>query len=93
MMWQSRCTVRLYGQKRTLGKDHPSTLDSINNLAGLLFDQRKYDEAEPLYREALEGRKRTLGNDHPSTFNSINKLANLLKEQSLRNEGGSLGYL
>ena len=36
--------------KAKLGEDHPDTLNSINNLAAVLDDQ----EAEPLYREALE---------------------------------------
>ena len=36
-----------------LGKDHPVTLTSLNNLAALLQAQGKLAEAEPLYREAL----------------------------------------
>ena len=36
--------------KAKLGEDHPDTLNSINNLAAVLEAQ----EAEPLYREALE---------------------------------------
>ena len=36
-----------------LGKDHPVTLTSLNNLAALLQAQGQLAEAEPLYREAL----------------------------------------
>ena len=39
----------------------------------------KYDEAEPLYREALEVRRATLGSRHPGTLASINNLGLLLK--------------
>lgn len=34
--------------ERVLGKEHPSILISMNNLAGLLDSQGKYDEAEQL---------------------------------------------
>ena len=37
------------------------------------------NEAEPLYREALEVRRRTLGDTHLSTLISINNLASLLQ--------------
>ena len=40
--------------KTKLGEDHPDTLASLNNLAGLLQDQGHLAEAEPLHREALE---------------------------------------
>ncbi|XRB03732.1 hypothetical protein NFJ02_18g30870 [Pycnococcus provasolii] len=43
--------------------------------------QGKYDDAEVLYREALERRRRELGDAHPKTLNSISNLANLLKNQ------------
>ena len=36
------------------GEDHPDTLSSLNNLAGLLKAQWHLEEAEPLYREALK---------------------------------------
>ncbi|GAB5520625.1 MAG: hypothetical protein RhofKO_28760 [Rhodothermales bacterium] len=63
---------------RVLGLDHPSTLTSMNNLAGLLDSTGRYGEAEPLYRQALEGSERVLGLDHPDTLLSVNNLAGLL---------------
>ncbi len=36
-----------------LGREHPSTLTSINNLASLYNSQGRYGEAEPLLKEAL----------------------------------------
>ena len=40
--------------ERVLGKEHPDTLTSVNNLAVLYQAQGRYAEAEPLYRRALE---------------------------------------
>ena len=39
--------------RETLGPDHPGTLISLNNLAGLYESQGRYGEAEPLYAQAL----------------------------------------
>ncbi|KAG9231982.1 hypothetical protein BJ875DRAFT_468061 [Amylocarpus encephaloides] len=35
----------LEGRLKILGQEHPNTLGSMNNLAGLLKSQGKYDEA------------------------------------------------
>jgi hypothetical protein len=35
-----------------LGKEHPSALDSMNNLALVIRSQGKYEEAEELHRPA-----------------------------------------
>jgi DNA-binding ferritin-like protein len=66
---------------RAQGKDHPDTLTSINNLAGVLRNQGKYPEAEQMFREVVEARKRVLGEEHPDTLNSINNLAGVLWDQ------------
>ena len=58
----------LDGYRRELGDAHPKTLTSINNLAVLLKDRRKYADAEPLYHKAIAGRRRELGDAHPDTL-------------------------
>lgn len=50
-------------------------------MAAPLSAQGKLEEAEPLYREALDGRRATLGNTQRRTLLSINNLAALLKAQ------------
>ena len=60
-----------------LGPDHPDTLRSVNNLALLYIDERRYVEAEPLSKRLLEARERVLGKDHPDTLTSVNNLAGL----------------
>jgi len=40
--------------EKALGKDHPDVAVWYNNLAVLLQARGKYDQAEPLYRRAIE---------------------------------------
>ena len=61
--------------ERADGQDTSFTVDT---LAVELQTQGKFDEAEPLFREALEGQRETLGSRHPSTLTSINNLGVLL---------------
>ena len=70
----------LAGQERTLGADHPDTLNTVNGLAVLLAKQGKLDEAKAMYERALAGRERTLGADHPHTLGTVNNLAGLLNQ-------------
>ena len=39
----------------------------MNNLVGLLRDTGRYDEAEPLYEQAVHVITAALGADHPNT--------------------------
>ena len=52
-----------------------------NSYARLLCEQCKLDDAEPLFREALDGRRATLGDRHSRTLTSIHNCAMLLKQQ------------
>ncbi len=67
--------------ERVLGKEHPSTLTSIDNLAVLYAKQGRHAEAKPLYRRVLESRERVLGKEHPDTLASVHKLAALYSAQ------------
>jgi hypothetical protein len=40
--------------RRVLGPDHPDTLATVNNLAGVLNDQGEHAEAEKMYRDVLQ---------------------------------------
>jgi tetratricopeptide (TPR) repeat protein len=46
-----------------LGNEHPDTLTSMNNLALVLRDQGKYEEAEEMYRQALRLKETALGKE------------------------------
>jgi len=77
--------------KRTaLGDAHPSTLESMNNLAVVYQQQGKYTEAEALQQETLALKRTTLGNTHPSTLNSMNNLAIIYYRQGKYTEAEAL---
>eukprot|EP00435_Cladocopium_sp_Y103_P000774 s434_g1.t1 len=62
----------------------------MNNLAELLRQQGKMEEAEHLYRRSLAGEEVTLGAQHPRTMSAMNSLAFLLKDQGKLLEAESL---
>ncbi len=61
----------------SLGEKHPSTVDSMNNLAALYQVWGQYSKAEPLYVKALQITREFLGARHPSALMSMNHLAGL----------------
>jgi hypothetical protein len=65
----------LESRERVLGKEHPDTLISVNNLAGCLYALGNAALALAPYRSALESRERVLGPEHPDTLVSLNNLA------------------
>ena len=60
--------------REQLGNQHPSTAASINNMAGLLEYQERYDEAEPLYVKALDILVGAFGEQHPNSATTMNNL-------------------
>jgi hypothetical protein len=65
-------------KEKVLGREHPSTLTSISNLAGVLNSQGKYEEAEAMNRQTLARREKVLGPEHLDTLTSVYYLAHLL---------------
>ncbi|MFK7944918.1 MAG: tetratricopeptide repeat protein, partial [Paracoccaceae bacterium] len=53
-------------------------------------DMGRYEEAEPLYREAIKIDKAALGEGHPSYAIDLNNLANLLKDMGRYEEAEPL---
>ncbi|KAL9629480.1 MAG: hypothetical protein Q9164_006864 [Protoblastenia rupestris] len=74
----------------TLGKEHPDTLRTLNNLALVLTDRGNYKEAERIYRQVLALRNETLGQEHPDTLGSMNNLASVLTSQCKNQEAEQL---
>ena len=57
------------------------TLQPATTISPLLLQaQGKYDEAEPLYRRAIEIGEKALGKDHPNVAIRYNNLASLLQD-------------
>jgi hypothetical protein len=67
--------------ERDLGPEHRITLETMSGYASTLVDLGRLDEAEALYRRALEARQRLFGADHPSVARSIRDLAIVLRKQ------------
>ncbi|PNP77904.1 hypothetical protein FNYG_08630 [Fusarium nygamai] len=66
-------------KEKVLGKEHPDTLMSMNNLALVLDNMGEYEEAEKMHREEWKLTEKVLGKDHPSTLISMNNLALVLR--------------
>ena len=68
-------------RQRGLGADHPDTLASQANLAGVLRLQGQLDEAQFLEECIVEARERLLGAEHPETLAARANLAATLAQQ------------
>jgi len=61
------------------------------NRTGYYYEsQGRYEEAEPLYRDALAMGQRLLGEAHPAVANSLNNLAGLYESQGRYEEAEPL---
>jgi hypothetical protein len=58
-------------QKTLLGKEHPSTLGSMNNLG-------MYEQVEEIHRQTLGLSETVLGKEHPNTLMSMNACRRVL---------------
>ena len=67
---------------RVLGKEHPSTLTRMANLASTYRNQGRWKEAEELEVQVIETSSRELGKEQSDTLTSIANLAFTLKPQS-----------
>jgi hypothetical protein len=76
-------------REKVLGPEHPDTLTSMSNLAGVLGRQGKYEDAEAMNRQTLVLRKKVLGPEHPDTLLSVYCLANFLTHQLLQMDAGT----
>jgi tetratricopeptide (TPR) repeat protein len=79
----------LDAKRRTLGPEHPSTLNAVDGLARLLKNEKRYPEAEEAYRQAFAGRGRVLGAGHPDTASTAYGLACVLALGGKRDEAFS----
>jgi hypothetical protein len=61
-------------RKRVFGKEHPSTLTSMNNVASMYVYQGRWKEAEELFVQVVEMSTRVFGEGHPFTLTSMGNL-------------------
>ena len=76
--------------EKAFGTEHPSVAIDLNNLAILYDGQRKYNEAEPLHKQALSIWEKTLGPDHPHVASGLESYANLLEMTDRAHEAAEL---
>ena len=72
------CLARV---KRSKGDKDPDYAVLLNNLTLMLKEQGQYEEAEDLYRQALEIDEQTIGKNHPNYAIDLNNLAEVLGVQ------------
>ena len=75
---------------RLLGERHATTLTILNNRAGLLRDQGRFEEAEPLYRRVLRIRQESLPEDAVPIAYSLHGLGWVLAETGRAEEAEPL---
>ena len=64
-----------------LGKEHPDTLNIINNLAVTFSNQGRWKEAEELQMQVMNTSKKMLGEKHPNTLKVTTNLTSTYKSQ------------
>jgi serine/threonine protein kinase/tetratricopeptide (TPR) repeat protein len=75
---------------RCLGAEHPDTLVTTSELAGVLFRQSKHQEAQKLLDKTLALQRRLLGAEHPNTIVTLTNLAIVLDSRGQRDEAQKL---
>ena len=78
---------------QNFSSDHPSIASVIKHLALLYRREGKYEQAEPLYKQAVEIREKSFGSHHPSVATALVNLAVLYSQQviSILNNSNSTG--
>jgi len=77
-------------RKKLLGKEHPSTLKSMANLASTYHKQGRWNEAEQLEIQVMDLMKKLFGAEHLSTLNSMANLARTYRKQGRWDEAEQL---
>ena len=67
--------------EKALGKNHPNTATTYNNIANVYYRQGEYDKALLLYEKALNIYEKVLGKDHPHTAHTYNNIATVYCDQ------------
>ncbi|KAJ5609619.1 hypothetical protein N7528_010186 [Penicillium herquei] len=77
--------------RKTLGREHTSTINSMAFLASRYRSQGRSDEAEALGIEVLNLRMKASGEEHSSTINSMGSLALTYRTRGRLQEAEALG--
>ena len=72
------------------GENSKQHAAALNNHALTLSDTGRWDEAEPLFRQAIDIGKNTIGEAHPNYAIRLNNMANLLRDMGRLEEAEPL---
>ncbi|KAL7266585.1 hypothetical protein RUND412_010865 [Rhizina undulata] len=72
-----------YEKSKSFGTDHPSTLDTMHDMAIVFSKEGQHDKALMWYRWALTGRQKVLGSNHLATLDTVNNMAVVFRKQGL----------
>jgi tetratricopeptide (TPR) repeat protein len=75
--------------RKVLGPEHSDTLLAMNNLAGAYHIERRYPEAEPLYREHLQSQTTRYPATNDSVAGAAYALAGLLHDWAWSERGAA----
>ena len=77
-------------QDRSLGREHPATALTLNNLGGLLAVRGDFAQAEQMQRAALGTMEKVFGEQHPDTAAVLTSLVARARQpgQDRRGRGG-----
>ncbi len=76
-----RCLESIHRGIDVQPPDNRKMCQAIHGLGALYKDQGKMQEAEAMYRRALEGKEKAWGPEHTSTLGTVNNLGALYKDQ------------
>ncbi|MCL2284361.1 MAG: FxSxx-COOH system tetratricopeptide repeat protein [Fibromonadales bacterium] len=68
-------------REKFLGKEHPDTASTYNNMAGIFQDQGNYVKALEYYGHALVVSEKVLGKEHINTVSTYNNIAGVFQSQ------------
>ena len=80
----------MIGWKRAPERDHPQIALALTGLAEVYIVQRRYPEAEPLLKQALEIQEKAVGPAHPQVARVLLDYASLLRKKRCRREAASM---
>ncbi len=84
-----RCLESIHRGIDVQPPDNRNIYQAIHSVGYLYSDQCKIQEAEAMYRRALEGKEKAWGPEHTSTLDTVNNLGLLYKTQG---KMGSRGH-
>jgi len=68
-------------REKVLGREHPDTATTYNNIAGVYKSQGEYGKALEWFQKALQICEKVLGREHPDTATTYNNIALVYNSQ------------